>query len=118
MGTSFVEYKGFGFWSRDSYIESWLRTLLGEMQELTDTEPWQKALIDHWQTEILTDGGLMTVGLDRFLIDQAREQYMLTLAKRVLPLSDSLGRRTGELFIDLLEGRVQTNAASPVDYLW
>jgi hypothetical protein len=33
MGTSFVEYRGFGFWSRDSFLESWLGTLLGEMRE-------------------------------------------------------------------------------------
>ena len=86
------------------------------MQKLPDTEPWQKALIDHWWTQILIDGGLMTVELDRFLTDKDREQYMLTLAKAVLPLSEPPGRRTGELFIDLLEGRVQTDAASPVDY--
>jgi hypothetical protein len=32
MGTSFVEYKGFGFWTRDSFLESWLTTLLDEMR--------------------------------------------------------------------------------------
>jgi len=117
MGSSFIEYKGFGFWSRDSYIESWLRTLLGELEKLPTPDPWHKALIDHWRTQIVLDGGWMTIGLDRFLTDRAREQYILTLAKRVLPLCEPLGRRTGELFIDLLEGGIRTNASSPVDYL-
>jgi len=26
MGTSFVEYKELGFWSRDSFLASWLGT--------------------------------------------------------------------------------------------
>jgi hypothetical protein len=34
MGTSCIRYKGFGFWFRDTFIESWLLTLLAEMEKL------------------------------------------------------------------------------------
>jgi len=28
MGSSFTEFEGYGFWSRDDFIEQWLRELL------------------------------------------------------------------------------------------
>jgi len=46
MGTSFIEYKEFGFWSRDNFIESWVTTLLAEMQNSPMLEKWQQSLID------------------------------------------------------------------------
>ena len=119
MGTSFIKYKGFGFWSRDSFIESWLTTLIVEMRKLQgdDLKTWQHALIEEWRIQIIIDGGCMSLRLDEFLIDGAREGLMLFLAKRALNFSDPLGRETGELFIKLLEGQLETNESSPIDYL-
>jgi hypothetical protein len=59
MGTSFVEYKGFGFWTRDNFLESWLTTLLEEMQKLPSLEPWQEAMKEHWRVQAIIDGGAM-----------------------------------------------------------
>jgi hypothetical protein len=117
MGTSFIKYKGFGFWSRDSFIESRLTTLIVEMRKLQDLQTWQQALIEDWRIQIIIDGGCMSLRLDEFLIDDSREGVMLSLAKRSLHFSDPLGRETGELFIKLLEGRLETNESSPIDYL-
>jgi hypothetical protein len=119
MGTSFIKYKGFGFWSRDSFIESWLTTLIVEMRKLQDDDlkTWQHALIEEWRIQIIIDGGCMSLRLDEFLIDGSREGFMLSLAKRALNFSDPLGRETGELFIKLLEGQLETNESSPIDYL-
>ena len=33
MGKSFIKYKGFGFWSPDSYIEDWLTILIEEIEK-------------------------------------------------------------------------------------
>lgn len=116
MGTSYVQYKGVGFWTRDSFLESWLTTLLDTMQKLPAMEPWQTALVDHWRIQVRIDGGCMWVGLDDFLTDSGRTDFLRSLSKDSLERSTPLGRRTGELFIDLLEGRVKTTASSLIDY--
>ena|SRR6478752_2095103 len=116
MGTSFIEYKQFGFWSRDNFIESWLTTLLAEMQSAPMLEKWQKSLIDDWLIQGTTGSGWF-LGLDKYLIDAQRKDSLLSLAKRALKFSDPLGRETGELFIKLLEGQLETNESSPIDYL-
>ena len=69
MGTSSVEYKGFGFWTRNNFLESWLTTLLDEMRKLPVREPWQESLMEHWRVQIIIDGGAMAVGLDEFLYE-------------------------------------------------
>jgi len=84
---------------------------------LSKLEPWQRSLVDHWQIQATIDAGCISLRLDEFLIDGSREEFLLSLAKRALDSSESLGRETGELFIKLLEGRLQTNVSSPVDYL-
>ena len=117
MGTSFVEYNGFGFWTRDIFLESWLTTLLEEMQKLPVLEPWQESLMGHWRIQATTDGGCMAVGLNEFLTDHTRRDFLLSLAKGSLESSKPLGRRTGELFVDLLAGKLKTTASSPINYL-
>ena len=117
MGTSYIDYKGFGFWSRDSFIESWLTTLIAEMEKVQAREPSQQALMEHWHIQAQIDGGWICVGLDDFLTDKSREQFILSLAKQALPLTKPLGSQTGELFIKLLEGQLRTNESSPIDYL-
>jgi len=116
MGTSYVEYKGFGFWTRDSFLESWLTTMIGEMQRLPSLENWQSSLIGHWHLQTTIDSGCMRVGLDDFLVDEGRRQFLLALAKRSVGLSSQTGRRTGELFVCLLEEKLNTTSSSPIDY--
>jgi hypothetical protein len=117
MGTSFVKYKGFGFWSRDSFLESWLKTMLVEMGKLPALEPWLESLMEHWRTQAIVDGGCMSLELDEFLTDNTRHAFLLSLAEGALGLSNPLGHRTGELFIDLLAGKLKTTDSSPIDYL-
>ena len=117
MGTSFVEYKGFGFWTRDSFLESWLTTLLDEMRKLQQLEPWQQSLMARWHIQAAIDGGCIAVGLDEFLTDGTKKDFLLLLAKGSLEHSKLIGRRTGELFIDLLSGKLKTTVSSPIDYL-
>jgi hypothetical protein len=117
MGTSFVEYKGFGFWTRDNFLESWLTTLLDEMRKLPKPEPWQESLMEHWRVQATIDGGVMAVGLNDFLTDSPRKDFLLSLAQGALTRSDPMGHRTGELFIDLLAGKLKTTVSSPIDYL-
>ena len=118
MGSSFIKYKEFGFWSRDSSIESWLTALIAEMEKGQSREQWQQALKEHWRIQAEFGGvGCISLMLDEFLTDRSREESVLSLAKRALKSSEPLGRETGELFIKLLEGRLETNESSPIDYL-
>jgi hypothetical protein len=117
LGTSYVAYKGFGFWTRDAFLENWLETLLDEMGKLPVLETWQESLMGHWRTQTTIDGGVMSLNLDQFLTDTARETFVLLLAKRALERSGPPGRQTGQLFVDLLAGRLKTTVSSPVDYL-
>lgn len=117
MGTSFVEYKEHGFWSRDSYIASWLGTILAELEKKQMREEWLDSLAEHWRAQSLVDGGVMCLGLDDFLNDNDRRDLVLARAKEALSHADPLGLRTGQLFIELLEGKLRTTASSPIDYL-
>jgi hypothetical protein len=117
MGTSFVEYKGFGFWTRDSFLESWLKALLREMRKSEVEEPWGKTLMEHWKIQSTINGGVMSLALNEFLIDDKRKDYILSLAHNALQYCDRKGHRTGELFIDLLEGKLRTTPSSPIEYL-
>lgn len=116
MGTSFVKYQGFGFWTRDAFLESWLTTVVAEIQKLPVREPWQESLIGYWRVQATIDGGVMSVGLDEFLTDSGRKLFVLSVAKKALESCEPVGRRTGELFVELLAGRLKTTASSPINY--
>ncbi len=77
MGTSFVEYKGFGYWTRDKYLESWLSAMIEQLRRISNREPWQESLMEHWCEQAQIDGGVMSTGLDEFLTDEAKRFFVL-----------------------------------------
>src|SRR5206468_9343818 len=94
MGTSFVEYKGFGFWTRDAFLESWLTTLLDELKTVPKLEPWQESLARHWRDQSAIDAGCMSIGLDDFITNDARKAAVLSLARNALARTDPIAHRT------------------------
>jgi hypothetical protein len=117
MGTSFVEYRAFGFWTRDSFLSGWLTVLLDELRKVSDPDAWQASLMEHWQVQIEVDGGCMSAGLDEFLTNSARRDSLISISKAGLKSCESSAKRTGELFVALLEGSLKTTSSSPIDYL-
>lgn len=117
MGTSYIEYKGFGFWSRDNFIESWITALIDEIKTLTVREPWQDALIENWHTQVQIDGGCISLDLDQFLSDGLRRDLVRGLAEQAINRTTGAARRTGELFVALVAGDLRTDATSPMNYL-
>jgi hypothetical protein len=117
MPTSFVEYRGFGFWTRDHHLQAWILAVLREAGELPKLESWEESLKDHWLLQVEIDGGMMALHLDEYAPNETRRETLLCLARKALKNSSPEGRRTGELFIDLLEGKVSTGISSPTDYL-
>ena len=117
MGTSYVEYKGCGFWSRDDFLGDWINAILPELMSMTAKEPWLGSLADHWRTQAEIDGGCMSLELDEFLDDERKRDLIISFSQRTLKHCSDRSRRTGQLFIDLLSGQLKTNASSPIDYL-
>jgi hypothetical protein len=117
MGTSYVGYKGHGFWSRDKFLEDWINSLLDVMREQPKIEPWQVSLIEDWRIQATIDGGCMSLRLDYYLSNETKRDVVLSLAKGSLPRAAPSARRTGELFIALLSEELTTTASSPIDYL-
>ena len=56
MGSSFVEYKGHGFWSYDAYLEH-LLALIAETVGASPAEDWLTHARDHWLK--MSSGGFM-----------------------------------------------------------
>ena len=117
MGTSFVEYGEYGFWTRDTYLSSWLSALSTELRKTAKPEAWHKPLMEHWSVQIEVDGGCMWAALDEFLTDSERRDSLISTSELALRTCEPFAKRTGELFVALLRGTLKTTASSPIDYL-
>jgi len=84
LGSSYTEFHGKGFWSRDSLIEVWLRFLSLHMVQAHDPG-WQHELRDRW---LLQSAGYFTgcvnASLDEFLTDQERIAAILDVSERTI----------------------------------
>jgi hypothetical protein len=117
VGTSFVKYGEYGFWTRDAFLSSWLTALSVELRLTPKAEPWHKPLMNHWSEQIEIDGGCMSAGVDQFLADSGRCNFIVSMSERALKNCEPSAKKTGELFVMLLRGTLRTTASSPVNYL-
>jgi hypothetical protein len=117
MGTSYVEFRQNGFWTRDSLLADWLTTLIDEMRSASNENDWSLPLIKHWERQREIDGGCMALDLDGFLSDDEKRGFVIAAAEPALMRTSDASKRTGQLFVALLRGRVKTDASSPIDYL-
>lgn len=67
MGTSYVEYKGFGYWSRDRYISEWIEIFLPVLSTFEEEQTWMKSTIENWRFQITIDGECISLNLDQFV---------------------------------------------------
>jgi len=142
VGSSFIEYRGTGFWSRDASIELWLYLLAQEVRQLDSPPEWLRAAAEDWHLQATVGmGGCVSAGLDEHAPTPEHVALILQLAERalaglrgrgdVLPSAwlNSLGlggpgatfvrdcptevfTRVGETFIRLLHGEVTWDAAT------
>ena len=142
MGSSFTEYRGAGFWTRDASIELWLYLLAEEVRRLEDPPAWLRDAAENWHIQATVGmGGCVSAGLDQHAPTQERAAAVLELAERalarlrargeVLPADwlNSLGlggpgatftrdlptevfTRVGEAFSRLLRGEIKWDAAT------
>ena len=142
MGSSFVEYRGRGFWVGDSRLEVWLYLLATEIDRRSDDPDWLASARDHWY-EQATVGfvGCINADLDQIAASDARREDLINLSEaavlRLEARGESIGRdelnamgtgspgsefladmptdalsAVGERFIQLLKGEVVTTSAT------
>lgn len=120
MGSSFIKYRGYGFWSADCFVERLAKESADVMEKRTNKETWQSDLASHWRLQASgAFGGWVHLNLDEFLIGEDRRDLLRDIVQGVIkdyPEDDPV-RLTGNLLLSLLDGKLTTNAASPRDYM-
>ena len=119
MSTSFVEYRGYGFWSWDGYLEHVLALLADRIGD-SSNQPWLKQLRDHWRTQSSGDfRGWIHPSLDEFITSDDRQKTVLTLVDSITSQPDltTEARDTAKLLAALLRGEIKTDESSPLDYI-
>jgi hypothetical protein len=86
MGTSFTEFRGHGFWSRDAALELWLDLMAREVEALADPPEWLRKARNDWYLHATAgwNSGWVSACLDEHLPSQDRIEVVLELAERVL----------------------------------
>jgi hypothetical protein len=85
MGSSFTEYRGTGFWSRDASIELWLHLLAQEVRQLDNPPEWLRAAGEEWHLQATVGlGGCVSAGLDKHAPTRERVALVLQLSERAL----------------------------------
>ena len=141
MGTSFTRYRGKGFWTRDGQIQVWLYLLIEEIDRLGDAPAWLRELREDWLVQsTLGASGCVSAELDQVATSPDRVEALVELSERALSRLPERGPRltlevpysygtqgpdtlcidrdirifscVGEAFIDLLRGRIETDAST------
>jgi hypothetical protein len=142
VGSSFTEYRGAGFWTRDASIELWLYLLAEEVCRLDDRPAWLREAAEDWHIQATVGmGGCVSAGLDQYASAPDRAAVVLELAEQALAGLRSRGEvlsaewlnslglggpgatftrdlptevftRVGEAFIRLLRGEITWDAST------
>jgi hypothetical protein len=119
MGSSFVAYRGRGFWSWDGYLEHVL-ALLADRIGGSPHEEWLAELRDHWRQQSSgIFGGWIHPQLDEFIINDRRRAQVLEMLES-LTVQHGVTReadQTASLMAKLLKGELETDESSPTDYM-
>ena len=120
MSTSFIEYRGFGFWSNDSFTELLIGETASAIVAQTDPAPWLGELAAHWTLQASGPfRAWMHLELDDFLNSEERRIKLRDIVQDVAdkhPKSDPI-HQTGILLLRLLDGQIIWDASSPLDYM-
>lgn len=98
MGSSFIDFKDYGFWARDTHIDLWLYLLVQEIDKLESIPDWLKEAREHWYEQATVAFiGCVHPQLDDYLVSQDRIDLVMMLSERVLKLLGEQGEYlTGE----------------------
>ncbi|MCA1603054.1 MAG: hypothetical protein LC776_15940 [Acidobacteria bacterium] len=142
MGSSFIDFKEYGFWGWDGAIEGWLYFLVQEIDKLESIPDWLREARDHWSAQATVGFvGWIHPQLDDYLVSDERVSLVVMLSESVLkwleekkeipqaylnslnlPHAGAWGTagdveaemfgRIGRKFIELLQGQLKTDAST------
>jgi len=118
MGSSFIQYRGFGFWSYDPFIERFAGELATAIEKQNHIEDWEKGLVEHWKFQATGISGFVHLQIDEFIMEERRIGFM-KIVQEVIdshPSEDPI-HQTGLFLLRLLDGQLKTDASSPLDYM-
>lgn len=120
MATSFTEYRGFGFWSWDPYLERLAGSVADSIMSVDERKSWLTELAQRWKLQaqgIFT--GCISLELDEFVTDEERKNDLQRFVRQVIhkELADGPVHKTGVFLLKLLDGEIAWTAASPLNYM-
>jgi hypothetical protein len=85
VGTSFVEYRGCGFWTRDAALETVLGLVVCELEPVSEADGPLSAVLDGWTLQA-TAGftGCVSPDLDANLADPRMRSLVVAGLRRIL----------------------------------
>lgn len=119
MATSFVEYRGHGFWSWDGYLEHVLALVAAKLRESPGND-WKAQLRDHWKLQSSgVFSAFMHPQLDNFLTTDERRDELIRMLDEITSEPDLRreARETIRLLKSLLLGEITTDASSSLEYM-
>jgi len=120
MGSSFIEYRGYGFWSHDPFIERFAAETAGVIESQVEKQEWEIDLSAHWILQASgVFGGCIHLKLDDFLVSEERRRKLRQIAQSVTEqhAPDDPIHQTGILLLRLLDGQLKTDSSSPLGYM-
>lgn len=105
MGTSYTEFRGYGFWARDGLLETWLEALT---EVVPDQAPqWLRDAAADWRLQARGGfTGSVSPGLDEHLTSPDRVAVTLALAEQARQYLIRLAGATGHIPAVWLSGRI------------
>lgn len=119
MSSSFIEYRGHGFWSDDRFTEK-IVSEAAALAKAPSGEDWLNELSIHWELE--SSGAFaawMHLKLDDFITDESRNARLQMIIGECMNLhaEDDPVHQTGVLLLLLLQGKVTWTDSSHLDYM-
>lgn len=103
MGSSFIDFRDYGFWAWDGAVEVWLYLLVQEIDKLESIPDWLKEARDHWLLQATVGFvGWIHPQLDNYLVSQDRINLVVTLSEHVLKWLSDQGEYVAQKYLNSL----------------
>ncbi len=120
MSSSFIHYRGYGFWSCDTFTQVVAGEAAEQLLASANAGDWRLQVGEKWRIQATSYFmGCMFLELDEFITTEERRRELCGVLGEIVrkrPHPDPVGR-TAELFIRLLNGEISWDASTPLDYM-
>ncbi|MEK6482598.1 hypothetical protein WJR50_34040 [Catalinimonas sp. 4WD22] len=144
MATSFVKYREFGFWAKDSFLEGLLYLSVRELKVKVSNKEWLVDIVEDWIfASTVGYVGCIPVDLDKKFDSEEKRLLLISVLQNIIASLETednyltveeLNKNkigtggwqkintngfidTAKQMLKLMSGDLRTNASSPIDYL-